>query len=338
MGTRRNFLTGAVSLGAATAAFPAVIAPARAATPVTFTTPFGFDPTFIDIMNAASGGHFAAAGLAAKIVGPPGTSQAFQLVLAGEAQFGLVAGIDFIRIVGAKGAPLVAIATIGQKSGFHLVSLKERPVRSGADLRGKTVGVLSIGGLTETMVDILLATAGVPKGAAKVVVAGNSPGEVELIRQGRIDCFLCNFPVTFTLQKLGAPVEYLSIDTAVPAPGQLYYTTRAIAANNPALVTAVLRALRASVLEIMSAPLAPIYRRAAKDFEIPRSKDLDTLAALQQAIIAQLWLSAGKENLLRNVPATWQSGVESLRRVGVADVKDATTLYTNSFLDTVMKG
>lgn len=337
MHTRRDILAGATALGAA-AAFPLGITGARAAgRPITFTTPFGFDPTFIDIMNAAAGGHFAKNGLDAKVIGPPGTSQSFQLMLAGEAQFGLVAAIDFVRIVGAKGAPFVSIATIGQKSGFHLVSPKERPVRSGADLRGKTVGVLSVGGLTETMIEILLASAGVPKNATKLVVAGNSPGEVELIRKGRIDCFLCNFPVTFTLRRMKAPVAYLSVDAVIPAPGQLYYTTRDLAAKNPALVTAVLRALKGSIEEIMHEPIAPIFARAARTYDIPRAKDLDALAAMQQAIIADLWLAEGERNLLRNVPALWQSGVAALARVDVAHVKDAASLYTNTFRDAVMK-
>lgn len=88
---------------------------------------------------------------------------------------------------------------------------------------------------------------------------------------------------------------------------------------------AVRRALKASVLESMTGPLGPLYRRAAKDFEIPRSNDLDTPVPMQQAIVAQLWLGAGRENLLRNVPKTRQSGANSLRKVGVADVTDATT-------------
>ena len=61
MTTRRRFLEGAAVAGAALG-FPAIV---RAAEPMTFTTPFGFDPTFIDVMNAYSGGHFAKQGIEA---------------------------------------------------------------------------------------------------------------------------------------------------------------------------------------------------------------------------------------------------------------------------------
>lgn len=331
MTTRRRFLAGA----AAAAAIPAS---ARAAERIVFATPFGFQATFIDIMNAYSGGHFAAQGLDCKVVGPPGTSESFQLMLAGEAQFALVASIDFIRAVGAKGAPFTSLATIGQTSGFSLVSLADKPVRGGADLEGKTVGVLSVGGLTETMVDILLKQAGLPKSAARIVVAGHSPAEVELIRQGRIDCFVCNFPVAFALRRMKAPVFFLDLDKAEPAPGQLYYATRDTIARRPELVRKVLRAMKASVLEIMAGPTAPIFGRAARDFDIPRIKDIDTLVAMQKEVIAESWLALGRANLLRNVPALWQTACDALRKVEVADVKNPATLYDNRFIDAVMKG
>ena len=58
---------------------------------------------------------------------------------------------------------------------------------------------------------------------------------------------------------------------------------------------------------------------------------------LLEATQDQLWLSEGRQNLLRNVPARWQAGVEVLRQGGVADIKDPTTLYTNTFIDKVLK-
>ena len=42
-----------------------------------------------------------------------------------------------------------------------------------------------------------------------------------------------------------------------------------------------------------------------------------------------LWLSEGKQNLLRNVPALWKSGRDSLAEAKLADIPDETKLYTN---------
>ena len=321
------------AVGAAIAGFPAIIRKAGAAEPVTFVTPFGFDPTFIDVMNAASGGHFAREGLDVKVIGPPGNAQAFQLMAAGQAQFSYIASIDFIRAVATRDAPFYGLATNAQRIGFEIVSLKEKPVRSGADLKGKTVGVLSVGGLSELLIVVALAKAGLKKSDANIVVAGNSPGEVELMRKGRLDCFICNFPLAVTLRRMNEPLAYLVIDTIIPGPGLVTFCTRDTAAKNPDLVLRMLRALKASVLEIVEQPLAPIFRRAAQDFEISRMNDLDTLVAVQEQVNQHQWLVDGRQNLMRNQPQLWQSAVDGLREIGVADVKDATTLYTNSFVD-----
>ncbi len=66
--------------------------------------------------------------------------------------------------------------------------------------------------------------------------------------------------------------------------------------------------------------------------------DLDSLVAVQQEVNREQWLIDGKENLLRNSPSLWQSVTDGLREIGVADVADPTTLYTNKFVDAVMKG
>jgi len=329
MTTRRRFLEGAAVAGAALG-FPAI---ARAAEPMTFTTPFGFDPTFIDVMNAYSGGYFAKEGIDAKLVGPPGNAAAFSLMIAGQAQFSYIASIDFIRAVATKDAPFLAVACLSQRVGFQIVSLKEKPVKTGADLRGKTIGVLSVGGLSELLVQVVMAKSGVKKSEANIVVAGNNPGEVDLIRNGRLDCFICNYPIAITLRRMNAPVEYLEVDKVLPAPGLLLFCTHDTAEKKPDLVMGVVRAFRASVEEILTKPVAPLFERAAKDFDIPRIKDIDSLVAVQKEVNEHLWLAEGKENLFRNVPRLWQSAVDGLREIEIADVKDSSKLYTNRFVD-----
>jgi NitT/TauT family transport system substrate-binding protein len=329
--TRRGILAGLAASGAAIAGFPAIV---RAAEPVTLITPFGFDADFIDMMNAYSGGHFAREGLDAKVLGATGTVQNIQEVIAGQADFGRFSGIDFIRAVAVKDAPLRAFATMRQNSGFTIVSLKEKPVTSGAELRGKTVGILSYGGTTQTFIEVLLAKSGIPKDDSKLLVTGNSPGEVDLIRQGRIDCFICTYSVAFILRRSQQPLEFFSVDAPVPAPGQIFHATRATLETRAELTLKVLRAMRASMLEIIKGPAEPIFERAVKDFEIPGAKDIPLLAAQARQSITDNWYADAKpDTMLRNLPDRWQAGCDALHAVGFADVKDPTALYTNSILD-----
>ncbi|HUZ74044.1 MAG TPA: ABC transporter substrate-binding protein [Stellaceae bacterium] len=300
---------------------------------MTFMLPFGFNSMFIEIMNAYSGGHFARHGIDGKVLGATGTAQAVQQVVAGQAQFVVCSGLDFVRAVGSRNAPLRAIATIDQNAGFNLVSLKAKPIRKGEDLRGKTIGVVSQHGTTETCLDLLLALSHVPKSEVQVVVTRDTPGALEFIRQGRIDGFMTTYTVTLILLKQKAPIEYLLIDDFVPTPGEVYSTTTDIIAKRPQLPLAVLQAIGDSVVEIMSHPLKPIFARAAKDFDILGGRDLDGLASMEQSMIQKMWLADGKAELLHNVPRRWQTCVDSLHRLGFINSTDPAPFYTNEFVD-----
>ncbi len=332
MRTRRKFLKSAAA-ASLVAGFPAIIRTARAAEPMTFMLPFGFNSIFIEIMNAYSGGHFAKHGIDGKVMGATGTAQAVQQVVADQAQFVVCSGLDFARAVGIGNAPLRAISTIDQNSGFNLVSLKTKPIRTGEDLRGKTIGVVSLGGTTETCVDLLLALSHVPKSEVKVVVTRDTPGAIEFIRQGRIDGFMTTYTVTLILLKQQEPIEYLLIDDFVPTPGEVYSTSNDIIAKRPQLPLAVMRALGDSVAEIMSQPLKPIFERAAKDFDILGIRDIDGLINIEQSIIQKLWLADGRDNLLRNVPRRWQTCVDALHGLGFIKSPDPAPYYTNQFVD-----
>ena len=88
----------------------------------------------------------------------------------------------------------------------------------------------------------------------------------------------------------------------------------------------------------MTAPIAPLVRRAAKDFDIPGSADADTAVAVIEATIKETWLAQGKANFMRNLPDLWSGGVAALRLAGIVDLKDPTVLYTNKFLDQALAG
>ncbi len=336
MTNRRDFLKGGIALGAAVTGFPAIVT-AQAREPLTIMTPFGFISDFIEMMNCVSGGHLAKEGFDAKLLGGQGTAQATQQLIAGQVQFIRSASIDQIRAVAASSAPLVCFSTLYQASTFNMVSLKDKPIRSAEDLKGKTVGVVSVGGTTEIFLDLMLNKVGLKKEDVKREVTGNSPGALQLVEQGRVDCFIASIQVVVTLRRMNEAIEVWSTDRYAPMPSQGYVTTQAIIDQKPEMMTRFMRAMKNSVDEIMTQPLKPIIERAAKDFDIPGLKDMDTLIAVNETSRKELWLSEGPENLLRNVPKLWTAGVEALRSGGVADVKNAESLYTNRFVDAVIR-
>jgi ABC-type nitrate/sulfonate/bicarbonate transport system substrate-binding protein len=327
--TRRVLMAAGCALAAA--------GRAEAATAVTVLTPFGFIVDFLEMMNASSGGHFKAAGLDAQVLGAGGAAAAVQQLAAGRCQFTRGAAIDIMKAMSAqKDLALVSVATIFQGSTFFVISNSSKPIEKAEDFRGKRIGVVSIGGTTENFLDLMLKKVDVPKAEVPREVVGNNPGSFALIQQGRIDGFIATSNVVEVLQQQKMPVLAWSTDRYAKMPSQSYFTTQAIIDKQPDVVLAFVRAMKASADEMVRGPLEPILDRAAGQFEIPGIRDKPSLIRTVKGDI-DLWLSEGPQNLMRNVPALWQSARDSLAEAGLADIPDVTKVYTNRFIDEVTR-
>lgn len=329
MTTRRSIIKAAAGLAVAA---PGVLR-AQARTPLTLMTPFGFIPDFIEMMNGVSGGHFAAQGLDVTIQGGQGTAQTLQQLVAGQVGLVRAAAIDQMRASVAASAPLVCVANLYQASTFYVVSSRDKPIASAEDFKGKTVGLVSVGGTTDIFLDLMLSKVGLKKDDVKREVTGNSPGAFQIMQQGRVDGFMASIAVLVALERTGAPIAVWSTDRYAPMPSQGYVTLQSTIDTKPDTLLKATKGLHASVREIMTKPLGPIFERAAKDYEIPGIKDIPTLIAVNEASRQRSWLSEGPENLLRNVPRLWKEGGDALRSGGVVNVRDVEALYTNRFID-----
>jgi ABC-type nitrate/sulfonate/bicarbonate transport system substrate-binding protein len=332
---RRRVLAGGASAAAAAVCGPAVLAQARE--PLSFMTPFGFIPDFIEMMNAVSGGHLAKQGFDAKLLGANGTAQAIQQLVAGQVSFIRSASIDMIRAV-SQGAPLVAIATSHQGSTFHMISLKEKPISSAADMKGKTIGIVSVAGTTDIYLNLMLHQVGLKPDDVKREVTGNSPGALQFVRQGRVDGFIASIVVPVILRRQNEPVEIWSTDRYAPMPSQCYVTTREMIEKKPETVVRFLKGIHGSMSELLTAANPSIFERAGKDFEIPGIRDLATVVAVSDESKAKLWLARGRENLLRNLPDLWASGIKLLADAGLAKIAQPETIWTNRFVEEALKG
>jgi ABC-type nitrate/sulfonate/bicarbonate transport system substrate-binding protein len=330
MPTRRQFLKASA---AGIAGFPAIVKAARAADKITVLSPFGFTPEYSDLFNAYSGGYFAKQGLDAKVLATRGIQSVQQLV-AGQADFIRNAAVDVVKGVSAQGLPLVCIATIGQGSTYHLVSLKDRPVATVKDLKGKKVGIITAqGGASSTYLEILLASAGLKKDDITMIVTGNNPGEVEYIKRGQIDCFMATIDTVGMLDHVGEPVTSWSTNDYFHMPGFVHVTRRDIVEKSPDLVQRYMRAIKASAGEMVDGSLQTVFERESQDFEMGGLKDMKLAIELQKMAIDRLWLAEGRKNFLRNVPARWKAGIDAMRAAGMEKIAGPETYYTNRFID-----
>jgi ABC-type nitrate/sulfonate/bicarbonate transport system substrate-binding protein len=335
--TTRRMVLKAAAAGVALGGFPAIIRSSRAAETMSVVTPLGFAIDFFDALNAYSGGHYAKFGLDAKVIGANTGVQMMQLVVSGRGTFGRGAPPDQIRAVAAKQPAPLAISTVSQGCNFRVFSLKSKPVLEPKDFKGKTVGLITMASPTGIYLDVMLQQAGLSPNDVERQPTGGTPGAIEILKKGRVDCFISTVAVMVALQRAGEAVAVFSPDKYLPLPGQCYYAMPDTLAARPAVAVNFLRAIKSSVDEMLSQPLAPLIARASKDFEIPGANDIDLSVAILKSGINQLMLAEGKENLMLNLPRKWNDGCAALRAAHIVDVPDPSVLYTNRYVEQALK-
>jgi NitT/TauT family transport system substrate-binding protein len=332
--SRRTAMQGIAAVaGTGLIARPAV---AQGGAKLLFMEPFDLAFEYMHEMNGVVGGHFAKEGLDVQIDNARGTSVAIQQVIAGQAAVTRVGALDLIKASAAQDVKLVSIATSLHEAIFSLVSLKSAPLMTPQDMKGKTIGVASMGGGQENTLDLILASGAVsPKDVPRQAIGSNA-GNVELLKQGRVNGFFATVETSTLLRRAGEPVEIWSASKYAPMPGGIIITTRDFVQKNPEVTVKFVRAMCNSAKEILGADPNMIVERIEKKYDISASKDrafrIDAVKAYNGMTVAQ-----GENNIMRNVPEVWAKAGELVTKAGIAKVADVTALYDNKYVDEAAK-
>ncbi|MDQ6432538.1 ABC transporter substrate-binding protein [Mesorhizobium sp. LHD-90] len=333
--SRRTFLKGAA---AGSSVFLASGLPvfAQSATKLVFMEPFDLALEYAQEMNAIVGGHFGKEGLDVSITNVRGTAVGIQQVIATQANTTRIGLLDLLKAAGSQEAKIVSVATSLQGGIFNLVSRKDAPINSPADLKGKVVGVASLGGGQENVLNLMLSSAGIKPEEVERQAIGSNAGNVEILKQGRVDAFIASTETALILQMNNEPVEIWSTSKFAPLPGGVIMMTDEFAQANRETVVRFLRAMRASALEIIDTDPAVILDRIVGEFDITTNEDrqfrLNAIKAYNDLTLAQ-----GRENVMRNVPSVFEAVAKLVNDAGIVTVPDAAALYDNSFADEAFK-
>jgi NitT/TauT family transport system substrate-binding protein len=329
--SRRGVLAGLAAAGAATVCGPISVR-AQSPTKLLFMEPFDLALEYMHEMNAVVGGHFEKQGLDVSISNARGTAIGIQQVVAGQAAVTRVGALDLMKAAAAQDTPLISVATSLQEAIFSLISLKSAPIKSAADMRGKTIGVASMGGGQENTLNLLLASGGVPVSEVPRQAIGSSAGNVELLKQGRVAGFFATVENTLLLRRAGEPIEVWSASSTAPMPGGVILMTKAFTEKNPDTVLKFVRGMRNSALEILDADPGMILDRITQKYQVDANADRQFRIEAIKAYNG-LTVAAGKENVMRNVPAIWDKAAALVTQANIAKVPDIKALYTNTFVD-----
>lgn len=145
--------------------------------------------TFTPEMYAYSSGIFEEHGLDVQLQPVQGTAAAIQTLLGGATPITRVSTVDVMTGMEA-GQPIVAVGTQAYRSNLRVISTESNPIESAADMEGKTIGLGSIGGTSEKMLNFALDDADVPRDSVTRQAVPVTAATYELVKQGQLDGYV----------------------------------------------------------------------------------------------------------------------------------------------------
>jgi putative hydroxymethylpyrimidine transport system substrate-binding protein len=219
---RRTFLLA--TAGAALAA--AVPLRAEAAEKFTLLLDWYVNPDHAPLVIAKEGGYFARAGLDVDMVVASDASAPAKLVAAGKADAAITYQPDLMLQIGA-GLPLVRFGTLIETPLNCLIVLKDGPIKSLADLKGKTVGY-SVAGFQDAYLSAILQTTGLT--AADVKTVNLNYNLIPPLISGQVDAIMDGYRNVELIQLglQGHPaMAFYPEENGVPVYDELIYVSRA---------------------------------------------------------------------------------------------------------------
>ncbi len=287
---------------------------------------------FAGFYSAAEHGYYEEEGLDVRLEGggideDGNYIDPLQSVLDDETDFG-VFGADQLILARAEGKPVVAVATIYQRSPLALVSLAENDIQVPQDLVGKRVA-FAFGSVEEEVFKALLDAQGIDQADVTTV---QSEHALEPLINGEVDAqmaFVTNEVVA--LRQQGFEVNLiLPSDYGIDVYSNVIFTTDDLVSNQPDLVEKFLRATVRGYEEAMSDP------NQAAQLSVEYNEDLkveNEQASMQASL--PLLKPAGSQLGMMTADG-WDRAYQFVVDRGLLDQSmDVDDVYTLSFLDKI---
>jgi ABC-type nitrate/sulfonate/bicarbonate transport system substrate-binding protein len=198
-------LSGSSARFAALVAAVALILPisdARAQTKIRVGKAQAENFTFIPTNVGIAAGIFQKHGLAVEIVNFTGGARLQQGLAASGVDIGLASGPELAFI--AKGAPVLAVAAIADAPFVgNIVVLKDGPVKTVDDLKGRLISVSSAGSLSEWLTRELSRRQGWGKEGIRTVGLGGMAAQAAAMKTRETDGFFAEASTAFRLEEEG---------------------------------------------------------------------------------------------------------------------------------------
>jgi ABC-type nitrate/sulfonate/bicarbonate transport system substrate-binding protein len=317
----------AMLLGCQSAGNDAGDQPLHSSIQFTWTHEYIFAPFYA----AEKNGHFAQQNLAIEL--KEGGFRDGELissmdeVLVGNADFGMANGYS-ILLAQVEGQPLVALASLLQRSPDAIISLPESGIMKPQDLVGKNVSV-SPGGATWGY-HMLLASQSIA--AEGVNLIPRTAFGIEALVNDEVDALMAWYiNEGIAIEETGYEATYILLsDYGVDTYPSVIFTTESIIAEKPELVERFLRAFIAGMMDTLNDP------QQAAELALVYNDELELEGQLRRLQAALPFFSPAGSQPGMMATAVWQLTYQILLDEGVLTMPlDVDTVYDLTFLNTI---
>jgi len=218
---------------AAFALFAVTTASARAADLVRVGTPSADDFHFSMANVGAAAGIFKKEGIELQIVALAGGAKLHQAMTAGSLDVALGAGTDIGLIV--KGAPEKGVGVLATKPSNMVLQASARSgIKTIAGMKGKKIGVSSVGALTYWLGQQLIKHEGWGPGGLELVATGGGQGTIAGFVSGNLDGAVTSLESALKVEEAGQGKILLTFgDIVNPFIAHIIYATDDMIAKRP---------------------------------------------------------------------------------------------------------
>jgi len=255
-----------------------------------------------------------------------GQTSPIDQVVSGKAQFGL-SSADNLLLARAAGKPVVAIATIYQRSPVAFVSLAKNNITKPQDFINKKV-VVDLKGTTGIIYRALLASESVDEAQVKTQPRVDYTNDALLNGQADvIDAFINNQPVQLKQQGYNLNV-LLPSDYGIDLYANVIFTTEDMIKTQPDLVEAFVRATTHGMQRAIEDP------EAATRLTVARGTNLNPTSEAESMRLALPLMNPAGSRPGMMTAESWRTAYRILHEQGLLTQQlDVDQAYTLTFLD-----
>ncbi len=189
----------ALAFGALLSVAPAAYAADKIRVSKSEATTFAF--AFLEV--GVKEGIYAKHGIEVETLDLAGAAKAHQALLAGSAEIELGSGTELMYV--AKGSPTKGVATLaGPPLGFAIMVAKDGNVRSVADLKGKLIGVSTVGSLSDWLPTEISRRQGWGSDGIRRVALGSQDGLTAALLSHNVDGIIGGTQTGYRLEQAGS--------------------------------------------------------------------------------------------------------------------------------------